>query len=84
MRTIDINKIDMEDFETSYKKAFSEKADNEKVEILFDLEGNWAGHAWGNNCFYSTSDMEANGDYRLSDDAELSLSCMIQAWECTG
>lgn len=80
-RTIELKEINMDSFEAGYKEAFRNKKHNEKIEILFNKEGEWTGHAWGSNCSYLESDLEQNGDYRLSDDAEESLGMNLITWE---
>ena len=72
MRTITLDKINMNQFKEGFKKAFNELKDrqdrgenNYKVEIIFDENGKFSGHCWQANCFYSEEDLKDNGDYRL-------------------
>jgi len=71
-RTIECSEIDNESFKNGYKKCFREICEmddwgqsSHKIKILFKADGSFSGHVWENNCGYSTSDLEKNGDYKL-------------------
>jgi hypothetical protein len=80
-RIIESEKINMDSFEKGYKAACRGRKDNEKVQILFDKDGNWTGHVWGSNCSYSESDLERNRDFVLGDNAELYFDARLREWE---
>jgi len=89
-QVISLNNVDMESFEAGYKDAYRKIMDLEaagqtgyKIEILFHRNGEWAGHAWENNCGYSESDLRANGNFRIADidlELELGLRATLEAW----
>jgi len=73
-RIIDSNEINMESFEEGYKKCYQEIVELDaagktgySVEILFKENGLWSGRVWQQNCSYSNSDLERNGDYKLNE-----------------
>lgn len=86
-RTITFDEINEESFKEGYKKAFREICELEqkgytgyKIEILFDEEGNWSGHTWQANSFYSVSDLECNRDFKL-EYTPLALEELIEEWK---
>ncbi|MCP4745373.1 MAG: hypothetical protein GY874_04405 [Desulfobacteraceae bacterium] len=85
---IDYEKVDDESFEKGYKEAFKELLENEakgnsgnKIEILFNENGEWSGHLWNSNCQYSLSDLERNKDYKLKDEVFYSIYEQLRNWE---
>ena len=83
---IAIEKINEKSFEEGYKVAYLELLKlrekgitDQKVGIYFSPDGEWAGHVWGRNCFYTNSDLEANGIYVCPEGIDLFFP--IESWE---
>jgi len=60
--------VDQKAFENDYAELQKELHSGEKIEVLFKKNGEFSGHLWDWNCVYTESDLERNGDYRLSDE----------------
>lgn len=79
-RTISLEDVDLELFESSYKELLQERREGEKIEILFNASGMFTGHIWQQGSLYSLSDLARNGDYVLDDDSYAGLFELILAW----
>lgn len=72
-RIISIDRIDFIESVNAIKELQATKEPGQKVEWLWNEKGEFTGHVWGFNCSYSESDLERNGDYKLSEDDEAIL-----------
>ena len=68
MNIIQWKNVKQDDFYKEYADLQKKQDIGEKIEILFNKDGEFSGHLWACNCFYTDSDLEKNGDYRLSDE----------------
>ena len=51
-------------------ELYYEKRDDEKIAYLFNENGEFIGHTWGINCFYTESDLRKNGNWIIKYDHE--------------
>lgn len=52
---------------TSEFNLTEEFANGKKVEFIFDKAGNFIGHLWNHNCFYTFKDLQRNKAYKFAD-----------------
>jgi hypothetical protein len=76
-----------EEYQDTYADLLSRAGDRLKIEMLFAYSNDpndppaevyFAGHVWEQNCFYTQSDLEQNGNFRI---AEIESYFPIREWE---
>ncbi len=79
-RTISIDEFTQETI-SSIRKLQESARNDESVEFLFNKDGEFEGHLWGNRCGYSVSDLKANGHYKLDWDSTNVLEQILRRKE---